>query len=214
VIELSRVSKWYGHNAALRNATVTINEGQTVLVRGPNGAGKSTMLRLIAGIEKADSGKLRISGMNPASATGFFKIKKDVGLGYLGSEPMLYADLKIGESIGLLAALRGVPPERVEYMIDLLQLSSLILEKTPRECSQGMLRKASIAQAVIAEPRLLLLDEPFSNLDTGSVGRVLELLRTMKGRGVTVMLASHQQFQNDFSFDLGIQLEKGRLEIE
>lgn len=185
---LDRVSRVYGTFAALRNVSATIPLGSSVVIRGENGAGKSTLLRLIAGLVSPTHGSVSVLGAEPR--------EQAARLAYMSHEPMLYDELTGLENLRYFAKLQpaGLSPE------DALRTVGLDPALTRRlsEYSQGMRQRASLARVLLSQPDVLLLDEPFSNLDAPSAAQMVELLsqfvRTPSPTGTarTLLLTTHQ----------------------
>jgi heme ABC exporter ATP-binding subunit CcmA len=189
-IELTRVSRVYGNFAALRNLSLTITAGASVVILGENGAGKSTLLRVIAGLVSPSHGALAIFGAPPREQTH--------RLAYMSHETMLYDELTALENLRYFAALQSSPqslaPEAALHEVGL----DPAIPRRVGEYSQGMKQRASLARVLLAQPDLLLLDEPFSNLDVASAGHMVELLRNYvanpgaTGQPRTLLLTTHQ----------------------
>ncbi len=188
-IELHRVSRVYGSFAALRNVSLTVPAGASVVVVGENGAGKSTLLRLLAGLVSPSYGTVTLFG-------GAAREQVD-RLAYMSHETMLYDELTGVENLRYFAALQGVRAERVEEALHSVGLDPAIPRRVG-EYSQGMRQRASLARVLLTQPDLLLLDEPFSNLDVASARHMVELLQAYvagrNGDGLprTLLLTTHQ----------------------
>jgi heme ABC exporter ATP-binding subunit CcmA len=189
-IELTRVSRVYGNFAALRNLSLTIPAGSSVVILGENGAGKSTLLRVIAGLVSPSHGSLSLFGAPPREQSG--------RLAYMSHETMLYDELTALENLRYFAALQVSPqaltPEAALHEVGL----DPAIPRRVGEYSQGMKQRASLARVLLTQPDLLLLDEPFSNLDVASAGHMVELLRSYvetpsaTGQLRTLLLTTHQ----------------------
>ena len=198
-IHLSRVSRLYGSFVALREVSLTLPAGSSVVMLGENGAGKSTLLQMIAGLTSPSYGSVAVFGANPRQQRG--------RIAYMSHAAMLYDELTGLENLTYFASLNTdvlSASELEDQAIRALQavgldpgLDSL---KTRRvgEYSQGMRQRASLARVLLSEPDLLLLDEPFSNLDVGSAQSMIERLLVYLARpGVdghrrTLLLTTHQ----------------------
>ncbi|HEY5330294.1 MAG TPA: ABC transporter ATP-binding protein [Acidobacteriaceae bacterium] len=187
-IELTRVSRVYGAFAALRNVSLTIPAGASVVVLGENGAGKSTLLRLIAGLTSPTHGSLEIFGEPPRDQSH--------RIAYMSHETMLYDELTGLENLRYFAALQpsGLTPEAALREVGL----DPALPRRVGEYSQGMKQRASLARVLLTQPDILLLDEPFSNLDVASAAHMVELLLhyvqtpSSTGQNRTLLLTTHQ----------------------
>jgi ABC-type multidrug transport system ATPase subunit len=179
-IELHRVSRVYGNFAALRNVSLTIPAGSSVVILGENGAGKSTLLRLIAGLVSPSYGTVSVHST----------------LAYMSHETQLYDELTGLENLQYFASLQspGLTPEAALREVGL----DPAIPRRLSEYSQGMRQRASLARVLLTQPDLLLLDEPFSNLDVASAKHMVELLlnyvKTLSptGKSRTLLLTTHQ----------------------
>jgi ABC-type multidrug transport system ATPase subunit len=194
-VELDRVSRLYGSFVALREVSLMLPAGASVVLLGENGAGKSTILKLVAGLASVSYGSIRVFGESPESQRG--------RIGTMGHQTMLYDELTGMENLMYFAGLHGLGSGKTELeaiAAKALQEVSLDPGLTRRvgEYSQGMRQRASLARALLAQPELLLLDEPFSNLDVGSArGMVERLMRYVSEPGAngvarTLLLTTHQ----------------------
>jgi ABC-2 type transport system ATP-binding protein len=173
----------YGDHYALSGFTLEVPRGQICALLGPNGAGKSTTLKILAGLVKPTSGSVEIDGgMLPRDA----KLITGVMPENLG----LFEDLSIEEHLELSADIYGAPRERIEPLLRILSLEKG-RRTYARDCSHGMRKKTSFAMALLHNPKLLLLDEPFEAVDPVSAEAMLGLLQEASGKGVTVLLTSH-----------------------
>jgi ABC-type multidrug transport system ATPase subunit len=198
-IELSRVSRLYGSFVALREFSVTLVAGSSVVILGENGAGKSTLLKLIAGLTSPSYGNIAVFGENPQDQRG--------RIAYMSHATMLYDELTGLENLTYFGSLRAESESRDVLKLkaaDALrrvgldpELDSLRARRVG-EYSQGMRQRASLARVLLSEPDLLLLDEPFSNLDTGSAQSMIERLLAYvakpgsSGLARTLLLTTHQ----------------------
>jgi heme exporter protein A len=183
-IELRGVTRRFGERTALRGVSVAVPAGATLAVLGRNGAGKSTLLRILSTLLRAHEGELSILGEQlPRRA---FAVRGRLGL--LAHEPLLYRDLTARENLRYHAQLHGVSRDRVEQVLEGVQMDRRADEPV-RLLSRGMVQRVAICRAVLHEPELLLLDEPRANLDP-SAGRLVEpLIGRPSGR--TRVLTSH-----------------------
>jgi ABC-2 type transport system ATP-binding protein len=178
--------KRYGTTEALKGVDLTVGEGELVGLLGPNGAGKSTLVKIACGLVRASGGTAEIAGA-PAGS-----VAAHAALGYL-AELFRFPDwLSADELLQLHQRLAGSPKGAAERT-DLLGLVGLgeVADRRVGAMSKGMQQRLGIAQAMIGEPRLLLLDEPTSALDPAGRRTVRELLEELRSRGVAVLLNSH-----------------------
>jgi heme ABC exporter ATP-binding subunit CcmA len=185
VVELESVSKLYGTFVALRKVSLSIEQGRCCVLLGENGAGKSTLLRLIAGLIRPTYGKALVFGEKPHDTRD--------RIGYMGHAPMLYEEFSGVENLRYFAALyrdrKCMSPEQALAAVGL----DAALTRPVGQYSQGMRQRASLARVLLANPELLLLDEPFSNMDAASARQMLDLLAGLRAQGKTIMLTTHQR---------------------
>ena len=185
-IQLFDVTKRFGSLVALDGISLTIHSGEFVLVAGPNGAGKSTLVRLFSGLSQPTRGRVLISGLEPRNASA----RRAVGL--LSHQPLLYDDLSARENLDFFARMYGVPPRsRVDTLIAEGGIGRFQHRRT-RELSRGMKQRLAIARAMVQEPDLLFLDEPFEALDHNGSDDLLRQLKEFKSRGKTVVVIAHR----------------------
>jgi ABC-type multidrug transport system ATPase subunit len=154
------------------------------VLRGENGAGKSTLLRMIAGLNEPTEGRILIYGTPNKQALN--------RMGYMAHAPLLYDELSGMENLRFFGQLYGVNSD--EPLAQAMQRVGLDpkLERRIGQYSQGMRQRLSLARAIFHEPRLLLLDEPFSNVDPDSALQIAKLLADMRSGGTTILLVTHQ----------------------
>lgn len=189
VVELSEAVCVINQFPALAGATVSIEEGEIVLVRGPNGAGKSTLLRLCAGLAPLSGGTGKVLGHDLSDTKRRRALRRQSGL--LAHETYLYDQLTVEENIQFWAHANRVDVSTVDPVLDRLDLGGRLRSVPVGALSAGQRRRASIALMISRRPRLWLLDEPHAGLD--QVGRQLmdELVGHAIAFGATVLLASH-----------------------
>jgi heme ABC exporter ATP-binding subunit CcmA len=200
---LIEVSKLYGPSVALRQITTEFATGKSYLILGENGAGKSTMLRVIAGLAQPSSGKVLVFGETPQSVRH--------RISYMGHETMLYDEMTARENLRYFAELYPdgscLTPEKALELVGLLPN----LDKPVKAYSQGMRQRVSLACALMTQADLLLLDEPFSNMDQRSTIQLLALLQQLRGAGQTLLLTTHQAELARPLADVVLTLESGRI---
>ena len=198
------MSKLYGSFVALRKVTLGFEAGRCYVLLGENGAGKSTLLRVVAGLLKPTHGTVRVFGLEPAEARD--------RIGYMSHAPMLYDELSAVENLRYFAGLyreRGcLTPEDAVRAVGL----DPTLERPTGQYSQGMRQRASLARVLLPKPELLLLDEPFSNMDAASARQMLELLQRQRTEGKTVILTTHQRELAEPIADFLLTLQAGAVE--
>jgi heme exporter protein A len=202
-VALEGVGRAYGERVALRDVTFTLPAGATVAVFGANGAGKTTLLRVLAGLLAPHAGRAVVLGATlPREA---WRARGRTGL--LAHEPLLYRDLTVRENLRFHARLHGVDAARVEALCERVGLAARA-DDPVRTLSRGMTQRAAICRAVLHEPELLLLDEPFANLDPAGAAAVAPLIG--RDAGPARVLISHDAEQGLAEADLVLGLRGGQ----
>ena len=213
--ELREVSKVYGAFAALRNLTVAFAQGSCTMILGENGAGKSTLLRMVAGLIEPSRGSVQVLGGEAGERRG--------RVAYMSHAPMLYDELSAMENLKYFAKLGSGggcdcvgSPEMALKAVGL----DPALKRPVGQYSQGMRQRASLARVIQSDPELLLLDEPFSNLDVESARAMVSLLADFKtwpvyGQGSdsrrTVIFTTHQAHLGDPIADRTLVMRAGKI---
>jgi ABC-2 type transport system ATP-binding protein len=189
-VEITGVTRRFGRTAAVAGIDLTAGPGVLGLL-GPNGAGKTTLLRMMATVVPPTSGRMVLLGHDPGSYRSRQEVRRR--LGYLPQSPGYYPGFTLGEFVEYFALLKDVPSGRVRAAvstaIERVELSDQAKARL-RTLSGGMLRRAGIAQAIVNEPELLLLDEPTAGLDPEQRVAFRALLRDL-GRRATVIVSTH-----------------------
>jgi heme ABC exporter ATP-binding subunit CcmA len=178
----------FGPVRVLQGIDLRIGEGEALVVVGPNGAGKTTLLRVLAGLARPNAGEVRVLGRRLERSAP--DARRPIGL--VSHQSLLYDDLTILENVALAARLYGVPDPRsaARRALDAVGLADRAQDR-PRRLSRGLLQRASIARALVHEPRLLLLDEPFTGLDAPAAERLRALLGERLSAGLGLILVTH-----------------------
>jgi heme exporter protein A len=205
-LELEGLARHYGEREALSDVSLSLAEGQTLVVFGPNGAGKTTLLRVLATLLRPHAGDIRVLGAKlPEQA---WAIRGHVGL--LGHEPLLYRELTARENLRFHARLHGVGEERVSELLEAVAMGARANESL-RTLSRGMVQRVAVARAVLHDPELLLLDEPNANLDPAAVELVAPLIGVDgDGRKRTRVICSHDPSGGLAEADVVLGLRGGR----
>jgi heme exporter protein A len=202
-LEVEGLARHYGEREALSDVSLSLAEGRTLVVFGPNGAGKTTLLRVLATLLRPHAGVVSVFGSKlPDDA---WAIRGRVGM--LAHEPLLYRELTARENLRFHARLHGVADERIEQVLDGVAMSTRAAEPL-RTLSRGMVQRVAVARAVLHEPDLLLLDEPYSNLDPAAVELVAPLIGAASAR--TRVICSHDPGGGLAEADLVLGLRGGR----
>jgi heme ABC exporter ATP-binding subunit CcmA len=184
VIILNDLAKQFGRFFALRAVTAEFSTGKLYAVLGDNGAGKTTLLRILAGLAQPTRGIVSVCGTSDLKSVA-------ARIGYMAHPSMLYDELSALENLAYFAALYGVPKENCASSIQQVGLDPA-LTRPVGQYSQGMRQRLSLARALVHDPEILLLDEPFSNVDVRSAREIAELLGRLRNSGKTVLVVTHQ----------------------
>ena len=212
VVELRSITKFYGRFAALRELSLTLSPGSCTVLLGPNGSGKSTLLRVIAGLVQPTRGTVSVFDAAPR--------QQRHRIGYMSHQSMLYDELSASENLRYFASLECstacacvASPEMALRAVGL----DPKLERPVGQYSQGMRQRTAFARVLQSDPELLLLDEPFSNMDAASIESMTALLADFRtwpatgGLGRTVVLTTHQAQLAKSLADRVLHLENGRI---
>jgi sulfate transport system ATP-binding protein len=210
-IEISHVSKRFGSFVALDDVSVSIPTGQLTALLGPSGGGKSTLLRIIAGLERADSGRVEIEGVD---ATNLPPQRRNVG--FVFQHYAAFKHMTVRDNVAFALTIRKRPKqeirERVDELLELVQLSGFA-DRYPSKLSGGQRQRMALARALAAKPRVLLLDEPFGALDARVRAELRDWLRRLHEEvHVTTVFVTHDQEEAMEVADRVAVLDHGRLE--
>ncbi len=189
IIEAKELSCFYGVVLGLNNVSFTINEGITGLV-GPNGAGKSTLIKLITGQLKPSSGSLSVMGEDPWNHLDVL-----ARIGYCPEHECIHKELRPIDWLRSLAVLSGIPWKKTkaisEKALEVVQLPSVHWNKKIGAYSKGMRQRVKLAQAILHEPELVILDEPMNGLDPMGRREMGKILKDLRSQGVDIIISSH-----------------------
>ena len=209
IIELNQVYKTFGETKAVINLNLQIPKGVLCGFLGPNGAGKSTTIRMIMSIIHADSGTVNVLGTSALAA-------KDQ-IGYLPEERGVYRKMKVGTFIQYVANLKGMRGHRLQKEID-NWLSRIDLpnakKKRCEELSKGMQQKVQFLTAIIHDPSLIILDEPFSGLDPVNAQIIGGIIDELHASGKTILFSTHVLQQAEEICDRIVMIDKGKKVID
>jgi heme exporter protein A len=184
-VEVRGVVKSYDHRPILRGVDLAVDVGQTLAVLGPNGSGKTTLLRLIATLSPPTRGQVVLFG-RPAGPSP--EIRRRIGL--VAHESLLYDNLTVAENLRFFAGLYGLNSGRMASVIAQTALEPVAARRV-RVLSRGQRQQVNLARALLHNPDVLILDEPYTGLDVTAAGRLTGLLRAEAGRGRTVIFTTH-----------------------
>lgn len=185
MIEIRNLSKHYGRRAALQSVSMTLRPGEVTLLLGANGAGKSTLLRCLLGITDFD-GEIRVAGFDPRTDGPAVRSL----IGYMPQSGGLHLDLTVDETMALYADIRRVPRARCGLLVSEAGLTAHASTRVG-ELSGGMRQRLGFALALLADPQILVLDEPSSSLDTASREWLVGRLRRVAAEGRVVLVSTH-----------------------
>ncbi|HVN84906.1 MAG TPA: heme ABC exporter ATP-binding protein CcmA [Candidatus Binatia bacterium] len=207
-IETRGLTRNFGGVPALRGVDFTLAPGEAVALFGPNGAGKSTLLRLCATLLRPSSGSVKIFGADGGS--GNPQVRRRTG--FLSHQSFLYPDLTPMENLSFYARMFGVadPPHRVHDVIEQVGLVGWA-NRPVRTLSRGLEQRCALARALLHEPDLLLLDEPFTGLDVNASAILRAVLDTAHRRGAALVMTTHDVAQGLASCRRAVILARGKL---
>ena len=214
-IRVKDLNKFYGKRQVVSNVALEVKKGEVIGLLGPNGAGKTTTFNIVVGIVRPDSGEVlfeqeEISGLPMHE-------RARAGIGYLTQEPSVFRKLTVGENI--LAILETCDIDSNERMVRLgsllneLDLSGLVDSKA-YQLSGGEKRRLEITRALVTNPRLLLLDEPFAGIDPIAVYEVQKIVRRLKERGLGILITDHNVRETLKLVDRAYLIHQGRVLLE
>jgi ABC-type multidrug transport system ATPase subunit len=203
VVAAENVIKQFGRFAALRGVTAQFAAGGLYVILGDNGAGKTTLLRVIAGLAEPTRGAISVLGNQNIKG-----VREQIG--YMAHPSMLYDELSGVENLRYFAGLYGAPESRCNEVIRAVNLDPN-LNRPVGQYSQGMRQRMSLARAILNDPQLLLLDEPFSNVDIRSAREMSLLLARMRDDGKTLFVVTHQPALVESIADEFIYMETGKI---
>ena len=202
-ITVNNVIKQFGRFAALRGVTAEFDAGRFHAIVGENGAGKTTLLRALAGLARPTRGEISIFGKSPREACR--------EIGYMAHPSLLYDEMSGIENLRYFARLYGIAGDaRCEEVIRAVGLDPA-LTRAVGQYSQGMRQRMSLARAILHDPRVLLLDEPFSNVDVHSARAMVALLKGMRDAGKTVFVITHQALLLEGVTDEFVWMQAGQI---
>jgi len=212
-ITLAGVSKSFGAVPVLDSVNLTVPQGQRTVIVGTSGSGKTTLLRLMSGFERPDRGTITISGHQVAGEAGMVPAHQR-GVGYVSQDGALFPHLTVGQNIrfGLKGTGRRQRDGRVGELLEMVSLDPGLAVRRPDELSGGQQQRVALARSLARQPGIMLLDEPFSALDSGLRSATRDLVaQTLQTLGVTTVLVTHDRAEAlSFADQLAV-LRDGRL---
>jgi lipooligosaccharide transport system ATP-binding protein len=209
-VEARDLVKRYPGLVAVDGISFVVREGECFGFLGPNGAGKTTTMKMIYGLAKVDGGELQVLGLDARTQRREVKSR----LGVVPQEENLDRELSVRENLEIQAVYHGVQADgRVDELLALAQLDGRA-QSSPRELSGGMKRRLLIARALVARPRLVMLDEPTTGLDPQARLAVWDLLESMRAEGVTLIVTTHYMEEAERICDRLVIMEHGKIATE
>ncbi|MCE9604632.1 MAG: ATP-binding cassette domain-containing protein [Planctomycetia bacterium] len=212
MIEAVKLSKYYGQFAACRDVSFQIGQGEVVAFLGPNGAGKSTTMKLLTGYLAPSTGRAFIAGHDMGSD----RLAGATKLGYLPENGPLYPDMtprKLLEFFGDARGMqRGLRDKRIEQVIELCRLKTVV-GKPIAKLSKGYRQRVGMAQALLHDPEVLILDEPTAGLDPNQIREVRDMIRRL-GQNKTILLSTHIMQEVEAMCSRVIFINEGRVRFD
>jgi len=211
-LELHGVHKRYGAQQALDGVDLQVRAGSRTAIVGPSGSGKTTLLRIVAGFEAPDAGSVRLDGQTLADGPAIVPAHRR-GIGFVPQEGALFPHLSVAGNVGFgLARDDPARDRRIGELMGMVALDPAMLTRRPHELSGGQQQRVALARALAQRPRLMLLDEPFSALDTGLRASTRKAVaQLLEAAGVTTILVTHDQAEALSFADQVAVMRAGRL---
>lgn len=210
MLSIRNVTKRFGAQLANDDISFDVERGRIFGLLGPNGAGKTTLIRMITNIIMPDAGSLVLDGTSVGAIA-----QNDIG--YLPEERGLYKKLKVVEQIAYFGKLKGLDGrdamQRGLQWLHRLQADDFVHKKV-QELSKGMQQKVQFVSTVVHDPKLLILDEPFSGLDPVNAGLLIDVIKELQQRGTTILLSTHQMDQVEKLCDDIVLINKGKVVLQ
>ncbi|MCX8027738.1 MAG: cell division ATP-binding protein FtsE [Thermodesulfovibrionales bacterium] len=196
MISFSNVSKFYDYHTVLRSVNFTVEKGEMVFITGPSGAGKSTLLKLIYRAEDADEGEIIVGKFNVTSikSSDVPNLRRQIGVVF--QDFRLLKGLSVYENVAIALRIRGLPEKEIKSRVfDVLKRVNIrhLADSNPKALSGGEQQRVVIARAVVAEPQVILADEPTGNLDPNTAIDIINLLKDINITGSTIIVATHNK---------------------
>jgi len=207
-IEVRKLTKAFGHQAALRGVDLNVDEGEFLALFGPNGAGKTTLIRIVASLTRPTAGTVCVRGEDLGKAGA--SLRRHIGL--ISHNPLLYGDLTPDENLRFFARMYDLPDAAARIDVVLDQVGLAARRRDPvRTFSRGMVQRLAIARAILHDPAIMLLDEPYTGLDLQAADMLREVLEELAALNRTVILTTHNLEQGLEMCDRAAILNRGRV---
>lgn len=212
MIEVKDLSKDYGQRRVISDISFKVEKGDVVGFLGPNGAGKSTTMKIITGFMAPTSGEARVAGFDVFESP--IEVKKRIG--YLPETPPLYGDMYVRDYLQYVADLKQVPKESISKFLDnAIEKTQLgdVQNRLIQNLSKGFRQRVGIAQALVSDPSVLVLDEPTVGLDPKQVAEIRDLIKALKGQH-TIILSTHILPEVQATCEKVIIINKGHIVLQ
>lgn len=208
MIEVTNLSKSYGGKLAVDNISFTANDGEILGFLGPNGAGKSTTMNILTGYLSSSAGCAKINGIDVLEDP----IGAKKGIGYLPEQPPLYLDMTVNEYLGFVYGLKRCKMPKLSHLREIKSLTGIedVQDRVIRNLSKGYKQRVGLAQALVGNPKTLILDEPTVGLDPKQIIEIRSLIKRL-GDNHTVILSSHILSEVQAVCDRIVVIDKGKL---
>ncbi|MBS0625091.1 MAG: LPS export ABC transporter ATP-binding protein [Verrucomicrobia bacterium] len=208
LLELRHLVKSYGGKPVVNGLTLSVHPGEVVGLLGPNGAGKTTAFYMAVGLIRPDEGEVFFRGENVTRLP--IHERALMGLGYLAQEPSIFRTLTVEENIQCILETQVNPTQSVDELLEELHLTPL-RHKRASALSGGERRRLEITRALVTQPALLLLDEPFANIDPLAVADVKHLIRILKQKQISVLITDHNAREIFTIVDRSYLVQQGKV---
>lgn len=212
MIEVKNLTKDYGARRAIDSLNFTVHKGDVVGFLGPNGAGKSTTMKIITGFMAPTSGQALVAGSDVFENP--IEVKKHIG--YLPEQPPVYLDMYVQDYLKYVAELKGVPKHKISQSVDnaLMKMNlGDVRKRIIQHLSKGYRQRVGIAQAIVSDPEVLILDEPTVGLDPKQVAEIRDLIKALRGQH-TIILSTHILSEVEATCDKVIIINHGKIVAE
>ncbi len=210
-IKVRKLTKAFGHQAALRGVDLAVDEGEFLTLFGPNGAGKTTLIRIISSLARPTAGTVRVRGEELGKAGT--SLRRHIGL--ISHNPLLYGDLTPNENLRFFARMYDLPDADARIDAVLEQVGLAARRRDPvRTFSRGMVQRLAIARAILHDPAIMLLDEPYTGLDLQAADMLRAVLGELAASNRTVILTTHNLEQGLEMCDRAAILNRGKMAWE
>lgn len=212
MIEVEHLTKSYGSGRAVNDISFTVNRGEILGFLGPNGAGKTTTMRILTGYLPATSGTARIAGFDVFEQS--MEVRKRIG--YLPEQPPLYPEMSVADYLTFVARIKGIAADKLSARVkEAMRLTNVEDRRDMliRKLSRGYKQRVGIAQAIVHNPDVVILDEPTVGLDPNQIGEVRKLIKSLAGEH-TIILSTHILPEVEVTCDRVVIINKGQIVAE